>query len=607
MRHLVLLLALLAACSSSAPTPHAADPATARNPPAGPVIGAADAGGGHAWLGIPYAQPPTGERRWRAPQPAPAWTATREALSFGAPCPQYASELGGVPGPQGTVVGDEDCLFLNVYAPRFAAGEVPSGDQRLPVMLWIHGGGNSIGEAGFYHPGKLAADQRVIVVSVNYRLGPIGWLRHAALREGATPAEQSGNFATLDLVRALEWVRDNIGAFGGNPDNVTIFGESAGGQNVFTLLLAPQAKGLFHRAIVQSGGLWTSTPAEGEHFTDDAEPGDAQSSNEILVALLRQDTAGMDRAAARAKLAAMSPAEIAAYLRGKSAADIVSAYDAWPNGMIEMPKVFGDGVVLPAGDPMPRFAQPGGWNQVPVMLGTNRDENRLFMFGDPRWVKMYFWVVPRLRADENLYVTTSEYLAKNWKATGADQPAASMRAVGDDVYVYRFDWDEQPTMLGADLSLLLGASHGFEIPFVFGHFDLGRRGNVMWTDDNLPGRQQLSAAMMGYWAEFARNGDPGRGGDASGVEWAAWDPSSPAAPKYLVLDTAAGGGIRMSSETVTVDGLREAIAADPRLADPRTRCSVWHDLSAWARGITRAEYDALPECKAYPFEQYPWS
>jgi len=182
-----------------------------------------------------------------------------------------------------------------------------------------------------------------------------------------------------------------------------------------------------------------------------------------------------------------------------------------------------------------------------------------------------------------------------------------MRAVGDDVYVYRFDWDEQPTMLGADLSLLLGASHGFEIPFVFGHFDLGRRGNVMWTDDNLPGRQQLSAAMMGYWAEFARNGDPGRGGDASGVEWAAWDPSSPAAPKYLVLDTAAGGGIRMSSETVTVDGLRAAIAADPRLANERARCSVWHDLSAWARGITRAEYDALPECKAYPFEQYPWS
>src|SRR5690606_36014545 len=129
--------------------------------------------------------------------------------------------------------------------------------------------------------------------------------------------------------------------------------------------LAPQAKGLFHRAIVQSGGLWTSTPAEGEHFKDDAEPGDAQSSNEILLALLQKDGAA-DRAEAKAKLAAMSPAEVAAYLRGKSAEQIVAAYDAWPNGMIEMPKVFGDGAVLPAGDPMPRIAQPGGWNQVPV-------------------------------------------------------------------------------------------------------------------------------------------------------------------------------------------------------------------------------------------------
>lgn len=607
MRLRYLLIALLAAACSQGAPPHVADPTTARTPAAGPVTGFAGAAGEHAWLGIPYAQPPTGERRWRAPQPAAPWTTSRAALSFGAPCPQYASELGGVPGPTGSVVGDEDCLFLNVYAPRFAADEVPGDAQRLPVMLWIHGGGNSIGEAGFYHPGKLAADERVIVVTVNYRLGPLGWFRQASLRAGATPAEQSGNFATLDLIGALEWVRDNIAAFGGDPGNVTIFGESAGGQNVFSLLLAPQAKGLFHRAIVQSGGLWTSTPAEGENFTDDADPGDAQSSAEIVLTLLQRDGSATDRAGAKTKLAGMSAADVAAYLRGVPADRLLAAYKAWPNGMIEMPKVFGDGVVLPAGDPMPRFAQPGGWNQVPVMLGTNRDENRLFMFGDPRWVKMRLWILPRLQDDEQLYVVTAEYLAKNWKATGADQPAASMRGVGDDVFVYRFDWDEQPTMLGSDLSVLLGASHGFEIPFIFGHFDLGPRGNVMWTDDNLAGRQQLSEAMMGYWAEFARTGRPGRGGSEAGVEWTAWDPSAPTAPKFIVLDTDAGGGIRMSSETVTLDGLRAALAADPRLADPRARCSVWHDLSAWARGLTRAEYDALPECKEFPFDQYPWT
>jgi para-nitrobenzyl esterase len=606
LRALVLVV-LVGGCSRPVHRePAPADPTSVRTLPAGRVIGAAGQSGEQVWRGIPYAAPPTGPRRWRAPQPLPPWEETREALAFGSPCPQYASPLGGVPGKDGTVVGNEDCLFLNVYAPRFAAGEVPTGDQRLPVMLWIHGGGNSIGEAGFYHPGKLAAAERVIVVTTNYRLGPLGWMRHAALREGATAAEQSGNFATLDLIAALQWVHDNIAAFGGNPDNVTIFGESAGGQNVFSLLLSPAAKGLFHRAIAQSGGLWMSSPAQAEHFADDADAGDAHSSNEVLLALLQRDGRATDRAGAKAALAAMAPADIAAYLRGKSPAELLSVYEPSPgNGMIEMPKVFRDGTVLPAEEPLARFARADGWNHVPVILGTNRDENRLFMFGDPHWVTRYFWIVPRLR-NEPLYIATSDYLARNWKATGADMPAAAMRTNADAVYVYRFDWDEQPHVLGADLSVMLGAAHGFEIPFVFDHFDLGPRGNVMWTDENAPGREQLSQAMMGYWAEFARAGRPGRGGNDGGVEWVAWDASAPGAPKYLILDTPAGGGIRMSAGAVTLEQLRSDLATDPRLPQPRDRCAVYHELARWGRGFSRAGYDATPECKEFPFDQYPW-
>ena len=606
-RLLCLLIALLAsACGrGQAPAP-TIDPTSARHPAAGPVVGFAGDAGEHAWLGIPYVQPPTGERRWRAPQPLPPWTETREALAFGSPCPQYASAFGGVPGKEGTIVGNEDCLYLNVYAPRFAGADIPAGSQRLPVMLWIHGGGNSIGEAGFYRAGKLAADERVIVVTTNYRLGPLGWMRHEALRDGATPEEQSGNFATLDLIAALRWIHDNIAAFGGNPDNVTIFGESAGGLNTYTLLLAPPAKGLFHRAISQSGGLWMYSPAAAEHFTDDAEPGDAHSSNEILLALLQRDGTASDRATARAKLAAMSPAEIAAYLRGKTPDDVLAVYTPFPgNGMLDMPKAFRDGTVIPAGDPLAQFARADGWNQVPVIVGTNRDENRLFMFGDPHWVRRWFWVVPRL-TNEPLYVLTSEYLARNWKAAGADMPAAAMRSSGGDVYAYRFDWDEQPRLLGADLSVMIGAAHGLEIPFVFGHFDLGKVGNVMWSDENRPGREQLSAAMMGYWAAFARTGKPGRGGNDAGVEWLAWDASSPSAPKYLVLDTDAGGGVRMSADAVTVDRLRAELNTDPRFTNPQDRCTVWHELAQWGRGVSRAEYDALAECQAFPFDQYPW-
>jgi para-nitrobenzyl esterase len=221
----------LAGCTqrgqSAAPV---ADPAARRATTTGPVVGMQGAYGNHEWRGLPYAKPPLGALRWRAPQPPDAWTATRVALEFGPPCTQYASQLGGVSGREGSVGGSEDCLTLNVYAPRVAENAVPAGDRRWPVMVWIHGGGNSIGESGFYNGGHLAAAENVVVVTINYRLGPFGWFRHAALRaDAADAAEQSGNFAVLDHLRALAWVRDNIAAFGGDPDNVTIFGESAGG------------------------------------------------------------------------------------------------------------------------------------------------------------------------------------------------------------------------------------------------------------------------------------------------------------------------------------------------------------------------------------------
>ena len=254
------LVASWIACASE-PPPQApsADPATLRHLPAGDVVGSHGRHGGHAWLGLPYAEPPQGELRWRAPQPLLPWTATREALTFGASCPQLASRVGGDDSAEpGALVGDEDCLTLNVYAPAFAPDQVPTGAARLPVMVWIHGGGNTIGAANGYDGSRLATTHPLIVVMVNYRLGALGWFRHAALRAGRDPVEASGNFGTLDQLRALAWVRDNAAAFGGDPGNVTIFGESAGGQNVLALLVSPLAGGLFQRAIVQSGGTGAS-------------------------------------------------------------------------------------------------------------------------------------------------------------------------------------------------------------------------------------------------------------------------------------------------------------------------------------------------------------
>jgi para-nitrobenzyl esterase len=578
-----------------------ADPASARAlPGGGEVVGFVGRYGSHVWLGIPYAKPPVGDLRWRAPEPPAPASGRREALAFGNHCPQFASPFAGVADvPDGAVSGDEDCLYLNVYAPRT---EGPDTAKR-PVMLWIHGGGNVIGLADFYDGGRLAQSQDVVVVTVNYRLGPLGFFRHASLREGVPPADQSGNFAFLDLMQALAWVRDHVAAFGGDPGNVTIFGESAGGANVFNLLLSPLASGLFQRAIVQSGGVYADSLAEAEHFADDAEPGHRRSSNEVLVRLLVRDGQAADLAAARSALASMPAAEVARLLRSKSPAELFAAYEREPQeGLLDMPRVFADGVVRPVGDPLELFARPDGWNRMPVMLGTNLDENKLFLFMNPLYVRR-LGPVPLGIKEPVLFDATADAMSAMWKATGADGPAAAMWSTQPNVYVYRFDWDAEPSLLGLDLAGALGAAHGFEIPFVFGHWDLGRQGNVIFTPENRAAREALAESMMSYWAAFARSGDPGRGADGAEHAWTAWD-GRPGAHKFMLLDTPDDGGLRMGSEPVTPDGVVAAVAADARLATPRDRCWVYHELAQWSRGFGRDEYAAL--CADHPYEQFPW-
>jgi len=584
-----LALTLVLGCTTPQPPPEA-DPASRRDPEAGPVVGKVGRYGEHAWLGIPYAQAPIGDLRWRAPRPAASWSDVRETLAVGSPCPQYTSRFAGVEGPEGTVVGDEDCLSLNVYAPRVAPGDVPSGDARLPVMVWIHGGGNVIGHAGFYDGGNLAVTENVVVVAVNYRLGPLGWLRHAALRgDGTTPEDRSGNYGTLDVIRALGWVRDNVAAFGGDPGNVTVFGESAGGRDVYALLQSPLARGLFHRAIVQSGGLRQADLVAAESPTDAVPPGDADSSGEVLLRLLQRDGTASDRDAAKAHAAGMSSEEIERYLRGKSAQELLAVYDPVRAGLIRVPQMFPDGTVLPAEDALESFAHADGHAGVPVMIGTNRDEEKLFLFADPSHVDYRLWILPRL-VDAERYDAMSEHVTRLWKAIGADEPAAALaRGGAPGVYLYRFDWDEEPTVAGADLGRMLGAAHAFEIPFVFGHFDLGPEINAIFTDENEPARRVLAAQMMSYWAEFARTGKPGRGtrGDLP-----AWEPG----PRFMVLDTAAGGGLRMAEESLTEEAVLAAIPRDARLRDDEERCRVAREVIARASRLDASALD--PSCRS---------
>ena len=599
-------LAALIACSGARRASDSAAPLeeSRRALPAGPIIGAAGSHGSHVWRGLPYARPPVGELRWRAPEAAPRWSAPQQALAFGAICPQPASLFGGSSEAEpGTPLGSEDCLTLNLWAPAFAREAIPEAADRLPVMLWIHGGGNVVGSGTFYDGGRLATSQRVIVVTLNYRLGPLGWFRHAALRSGSASAEDSsGNYGTLDLIRALEWLRENAAAFGGDPENVTIFGESAGGRNAMSLLLSPRARGLFQRAISQSGGVDTTPPHEAENAVDHAEaPGARGSSREVLLRLLVADGSAPDRAAAAARADGLSAGEIAQYLRSRTPAQLLEVYATErAEGMPDVPQLFRDGAVIADGDPQEILARPGAAAPVPVMLGSNRDENKLFLAYDENHVRWWFGVFPR-RVDAELYDRTASYLARMWKATAVDQPATALRSAGlQSVYAYRFDWDEEPTVFGlVDVGELVGAAHGLEIPFVFGHWDLGPMSGWLFSAKNAEGRDWLSARMMSYWAEFAHTGSPGRGRDGALPEWPVW--AAPAQePRYIVFDTLAGGGLRTDRRTESAQRVVDEIAIDPRLASAEARCSVYRELVYFGRSFGARDYAAREECRAFP-------
>jgi para-nitrobenzyl esterase len=251
--------------------------------------------------------------------------------------------------------------------------------------------------------------------------------------------------------------------------------------------------------------------------------------------------------------------------------------------------MFPDGAVLPAEDTLASI-RAGKHNRVPVLIGTNADESKLFLFLDPRYVWRLFGVLPIVR-DEPRYFRDSAYSTRSWKISGADEPARALAAIQPgNVFVYRWDWDEEPSVLWADLGELIGAAHGLEIAFVFDHWNLGPTSRSLYTEENAAGRELLSSAMQSYWAEFARSGKPGRGGKGDLPDWTAWDE---AGDKYLVLDTEDDGGIRMSRETETLSELIAAIEADATYADAAARCAALAGIQRSApAAFTAAQFAA---------------
>lgn len=425
---------------------------------------------------IPYAAPPVGPLRWKPPAPPAAWSGERPAVEAGPSCPQPMNEdgspnTGGANGPT-----SEDCLQLNVFAPKDATAP---GKAPVPVMVWLHGGAHRTG-AGWVYDGQNFARDGVVVVTVNYRLGPLGYFAHPALTREAGAKAPLGSYGLMDQVAALRWVQRNIAAFGGDPRNVTVFGESAGGMSTLALLATPSAKGLFSKAIVQSGLGWFEPQG-----------------------LAVQEAKGVEAA----KTLGLTRTASAAELRAVPVETLIEKVDGSFGPFV-------DGRLLPR-TPTQVFAA-GGEIDVPMIIGWNSGEDSLL--GGPGGGARFAQNVPPIA--RTIY---AEEAAEGDEALGraifTDRlfaaPArwvARQAADGTPAWLYHFSYvgDRYRPVLDR-------AHHAAEIQYVFEYW--GRRTPMSVVSDE---DRAMASLMHACWVAFAKTGEP----DCGGLDWPAYDPAS---------------------------------------------------------------------------------
>lgn len=460
--------------------------------------------------GIPYAKPPVGDLRWRPPQAVDSWEGVRDCHTFGAASIQKT-------GQNATGEQSEDCLYLNVWTTK-------GGDEsaKLPVMVWIHGGGLNRGKGnGVAYDGTAFAKSGVVLVSINYRLGALGFLAHPAL-SAESPRGVSGNYGFLDQIAALDWTRRNIDAFGGDPENITIFGESAGGTSVAVLCSSPLAKGLFHKAIIQSPWMFgyidklaspnivklkepvSSTPSAEQLGLDWAKPKVTGSSAESLKALR-----------------SLSPSEIL---------DLVGYYRT---------RATIDGWVLPD-HPANVFAK-GQQANVPVIVGTTRDEGAYFRNFirlnrrddlEKKLGAFYGQSAPKVLAHypgetaAELKQAGVQFVTDAWFVHPARQLLEGMQRVSSPAYQYDF---AKPSSNNP----ALGAPHAIELRYVF---------NTLNNTDEFPENQVLADKVMSYWVRFAKSGNP------NGPDLPKWPEYKSNQRSYLILDDSISTGVDLRKE-----------------------------------------------------------
>ncbi|MEO1656463.1 MAG: carboxylesterase family protein [Pseudomonadota bacterium] len=512
------------------------DPATRVEIDGGAAVGFIEENGAHVWRGLPFAGDTGGEGRWRAPRPVEPWEGVHDGTAFGPACAQVATPFTRIEGwENGRVEGSEKCLNLDVYAPS-------AGGEDLPVMVWVHGGSNVSGASQLYKAHNLAENENVIVVVLQYRLGPLGFF---AVPDDGNEAEESvrqpANFALLDIIAALEWVQRNALVFGGSSSNITIFGESAGGHNINALLMSPLAEGLFSRAIVQSGLMDSVSVSDALGQT-----GELQNASKAVV----ERAGGMEA------------------LRARSTEDVFEAYERTDGLWLDLPRIIEDGATIPDRPLLEVVGETGPSQNVPIITGTNRDEMKLFFAFDDLLTRKKLWFF-REPIDPDFYEAASEYSARIWRLRAVHMLAEGTGAAGNpDVYSYQFDWDDAGSFLLTDFGTLFGAAHAFEIPFVFNRFALlGDADQFVFSAKTGDSREELSRAMGAYWASFARDGSPVVDGLPN------W-PRHGEDAHTMIFDSRDDQGLVVKGSPDSLARITEDLESDQRL-DAEQRCALY--------------------------------
>ena len=448
-----------------------------------------------AFRGIPFATPPIDELRWQPPQSPANWDGVRDCFSFGPSCPQPADPIMNLL-PLGNVgATDEDCLYSNVYRPRNRSSE------KLPVLVWIHGGGYFSGSAsqGLYDGANLAR-RGAIVVTVNYRLGLLGFLAHPVLSRQSQEGV-SGNYGILDQIQSLRWIQENIASFGGDPDRVTIFGESAGGGSVICLLVSPASKGLFHRAIVQSAPVMNLRDLRGDRrFGISAE----QFGSQVI------QSCGLDAHADIDAMRGLSTEQLVS-VKGISLLEQSESNQLLRKGLMLPIAPIVDGVVIPE-EPNAAISA-GRYHQVPLIVGNVRDEAELFLLASPvsltdrqqyqQQAAIEFGeAAPRILEAYPLGNQRSEMRATTIHLLtdlifGAQSRHTAINSAKHVPATYKYLFSREIRAL-----VVSSAFHGCEIPYLFG------MKAILVSDVD----RQLSETMAQYWINFAATGDPNGSG-----------------------------------------------------------------------------------------------